>query len=239
MTTTNQTASAQHSTGESATPATGLPDRLSSTPPQDAGMMPPPPVNTVLPARLGTPQVSFDNLNTQDSGSHMAQMSGPLFTEDRLSTSSLEADAFDTEVLNITQRCTPSEASTVMMSPRPGSHSTVDYSTQGDPDQQVQLPEPQLTPEQWVVLTCNYLLPDGSGRRIHDIPTRELHTYPDFLQNCHAAYQIELPKLESILETTTFFMDRVNGQFYTVYEDGYNKKAVVPMAEWSANGRAQ
>ena len=75
-------------------------------------------------------------------------MSGPLFTEDRLSTSSSDADACDTEVLNITGRCTPSNASTVMMSPRPGSNSSVDYSTQGDPDQQAKSPEPQLTPEQ-------------------------------------------------------------------------------------------
>ena len=156
----------------------------------------------------------------------MSQMSGPLFTEDRLSTSSGEADACDTEVLYITWRHTPSEVSTVMMSPRPGSHSTVDYSTQGDLDQLAQSPEPQLTPEQqWIVSTCNYLLPDGSRRRTHDIPTHELHTYPDFLQNGHAAYQIELPKLESILETTTFLMDRIDGRFYTVYEDGYRKMA--------------
>ena len=100
------------------------------------------------------PQVPYNELNTQDSGSHMSQMSGPLFTEDRLSTSSLDADACDTEVLNITQRCTPSNASTVMMSPRPGFNSTVDYSTQSDPDQQAELPEPQLTPEQqWIVST--------------------------------------------------------------------------------------
>ena len=112
------------------------------------------------------------------------------------------------------------------MSARPGSHSRVDYSTQGDPNQQAQSPEPQLTPEQhWIVSTQNYLLPDGSRRRIHDIPAHELHTYPDFLQNGHAAYQIELPKLESILETTTFLMDRMDGQFYAVYEDSYRKMA--------------
>ena len=134
----------------------------------------------------------------------MSQMSGPLLTEDRLSTSSSDADDCDTEVLNITRRCTPLEVSTTMMSPRPGSHSTVDYSTQGDPEQQ---------PES----------PDGSGRRIYDIPTHELHAYPDFLQNGHAAYQIQLPKLESILETTTFLMDRVDGQCYVVYEDGYRR----------------
>ena len=75
------------------------------------------------------------------------------------------------------------------MSPRPGSNSTVDYSTQGDPDQQAELPEQQLMHEQqWIVSMQNYLLPDGSGRRIHDIPTHELHAYPDFLQNGHAAY---------------------------------------------------
>ena len=119
--------------------------------------MPPPLAHTVTPARLGTPQAPYNELNTQDSGSHMSQMSGPLFTEDRLSTSSLDADACDTEVLNITWRCTPSEVSTVMMSPRPGSHSTVDYSTWatlGNPDQQAELPDQQLTPEQqWIAST--------------------------------------------------------------------------------------
>ena len=106
------------------------------------------------PARPGTPQVPYNELNTQDSGSHISQMSGPLFTEDRLSTSSSDADACDTEVLNITQRCTPSEVSTVMMSPRPGSHSTVDYSIQGDPGQQAESPDQQLTPKQlWIVST--------------------------------------------------------------------------------------
>ena len=79
--------------------------------------MPPPLANTVPPARPGTPQVQYNEHNTQDSGSHMSQMSGPLFTEDRLSTSSSDADACDTEVLNITRSHTPSNASTVMMSP--------------------------------------------------------------------------------------------------------------------------
>ena len=84
----------------------------------------------------------------------MSQMSGPLFTEDRLSTSSSDADACDTEVLNITWRCTLSEVSTVVMSPRPGSHSTVDYSTKGDPEQRAESPDQQLTPkQQWLIST--------------------------------------------------------------------------------------
>ena len=128
-------ASTQPTMGESATPATGQTDRSHSTPPQDARMMPLPPAHTVPLARLGNLQVPYNELNTQDSGSHMSQMSGLLFTEDRLSTSSSDADACDTEVLNITQRCIPSEVSTVVMSPRPGSHSTVNYSNQGDPEQ--------------------------------------------------------------------------------------------------------
>ena len=147
-------ASTQPTTGESAAPTAGQTDRSHSTPPQDVKMMPLPPAHTVPPARLGTRQVPYNELNTQDSGSHMSQMSGPLFTEDRLSTSSSDADACDTEVLNITWKCTPSEASTVVMSPRPGSNSTVDYSTQGDPGQQAELLDQQLTPEQqWIVST--------------------------------------------------------------------------------------
>ena len=59
---------------------------------------------TSAPARPGISQVPYNELNTQDSGSHISQMSGPLFTEDRLSTSSGEADACDTKVLNITNR---------------------------------------------------------------------------------------------------------------------------------------
>ena len=97
-------------------------------------------------ARPGTPQVSFVNNNTQDSGTHMSQMSGPLFTEDRLSTSSSSAQEMcDQEVRSITRTCTPSETSTLVMSPRPGSGATVDYSTQGDPDQTAYSPLSGLT----------------------------------------------------------------------------------------------
>ena len=41
------------------------------------------------PARVDTPQVPFQ-LTSQQSSSHISQMSGPLFTEDRYSTSSDE-----------------------------------------------------------------------------------------------------------------------------------------------------
>ena len=70
--------------------------------------MPLPPANMVPPARLGTLQVFFHNNNTQDSGSHLSQMPGPLFAEDRLSTSgSRDQEMCDQEVNNITRTCTP------------------------------------------------------------------------------------------------------------------------------------
>ena len=79
----------------------------------------------------------------------MSQMSGPLFTEDKYSTSSgSDQEICDLEVRIITRVHTSSEASTVLMSPRPGSNSTVDYSTQGDPDQPAHSLQSGLTHEQ-------------------------------------------------------------------------------------------
>ena len=121
-------ASTQPTLGESAAPTAGQADRSSSTPLGDTAVMPPPPVNMVPPARLGTPQVFFHNNNTQDSGSHTSQMSGPQFAEDRLSTSSRsDQEMCDQEVNNITRTHTPLETSTLVMSPRPGSSAIVDY----------------------------------------------------------------------------------------------------------------
>ena len=159
----------------------------------------------------------------QDSGSHVSQMSGPLFTEDRLSTSG----SSDQEVNNITRTCTPLETSTLVMSPRPGSSATLNYSIQGDPDQPAYSPLSGLACEQQLILnTHNYLLPDGSGRRIYDLPASQHQ--PSMFENGHAAYQIELENLEAILETNTFLMDRLTGQFHAVYEDGYRQMATTP-----------
>ena len=120
----------------------------------------------------------------------MSPMSGPLYTEDRLSTSSSsDQEMCDQEVNNITRTQTPSETSTLVMSPRPGSSATVDYSTQGDPDQPTYSPLSGLACEQQIVLnTHNYLLPDGSRRRIYDLPASQHQ--PFILGNGHAAYQI-------------------------------------------------
>ena len=113
------------------------------------------------------------------------------------------------------------------MSPRPGSSTTVDYSTQGDPDQPAYSPLLGLAHEQQLILsTCNYLLPDGS-RRIYDIPAPQHQ--PFMFGNSNAAYQIEQETLEPILEMNTFLMDRFTGQFHAVYKDGYRQMATTPL----------
>ena len=85
-----------------------------------------------------------------------------------------------------------------------------------------------LTHEQQLILnTCNYLLQDDSGKRIYDIPASQHQSF--MLGNGHAAYKIELENLEAILETNTFLMDQLTGQFNAVYEDGYRQMATTPM----------
>ena len=133
----------------------------------------------------------------------------------------------DQEVRNITRTHTPSETSTLVMSPRSGSSATIDYSTRGDPNQPAYSPVSGLACEQQLILnTPNYLHPDGSRSGIYDLPASQHQ--PFMLGNGHAAYQIELENLEAILETNTFLMDRLTGQFHAVYEDGYRQMATMP-----------
>ena len=126
--------------------------------------MQPPPGNIVPTAGVGTPQVPF-HPNTQDSASHMSQLPGALFRKDRCSTiSGSDQEICDQEVHNITRTSIPSETPTIVMSPRPGSSSTTDYTIQGDPDQSVHSPQCLTVEQQWFLNTHNFLLPDGSGR---------------------------------------------------------------------------
>ena len=41
----------------------------------------------------------------------------------------------------------------------------------------------------------------------------------------HAAFKIKLPNLQPILQTGTYLMDHLTGQFYAVYNYGYRKMA--------------
>ena len=118
----------------------------------------------------------------------MSQLSGSLFTEDRCSTTSgSDQEICDQEVQNITRTHTPSESSNIVMSPRPGSSSTTDYTTRGDPDQLIHSPQCLTVEQQWLLNTHNFLLPDSSGR-IHDILAHKLHTYPGLLESGSEAY---------------------------------------------------
>ena len=91
----------------------------STPPPQDQQVRmreTPVPALQPAPARPLTPRVPLPK--SQDSGSHLSQMSAPLFTEDRCSTSSEdETTACDAEVTFINDRRTPSQATTVTFSP--------------------------------------------------------------------------------------------------------------------------
>ena len=220
----NRLGSVQLPTGDSAAPATSPAARAESTTPQATGLTQTPATHTGLLSRMGSPQVPLQN--TQASSFHISPMSGPFFTEDRLSTSS-EQEICDKEVTTIFHENTPTRSLAHTIPSRPGSIATVDYSTQGDPDQSAHSPITGLAHEQTIILnTHNYLLPDGTGRRILDIPISERK--PFVLENRHAAYQIQLETLEPVLETRTYPLDRLTRQFHMVYNDSYRQMATTP-----------
>ena len=217
--------SAQLPTGDSATPATSPAARTESTTPQATGLAQTPATHTGLLFRMGSPQVPLQN--TQASSSHISPMSGPLFTEDRVRTSS-EQEICDQEVTTIIHENTPTRSPAYTIPSRPGSIATVDYSTQGDQDESASSPIMGLACEQTSILnTCNYLLPDGTGRRILDIPISERN--PFVLENRQAAYQIQLETLKPVLETSTYLLDRLTRQFHMIYDDGYRQMVATPM----------
>ena len=163
-----------------------------------------------------TPQVPFQQ-PSQNSESHLSQISVPLFTEDRYSTSTItDEESCDAEITTITQWRTPSQATTMVMSPTRSvsTPSTADCSTQGDPDQtapQGNHRDNQNNPTVPIQHTNNYLIPDGSDRCIHDIQDKTFHR--GILENGHNAYLLELPDLKSLLRTSRYLMDEVTGQF--------------------------
>ena len=88
-------------------------------------------------ARVDTPQVPFQKLS-QNSGPQLSQLSAPLFTENSYSTSTdNEQKNCDAEVSKITSQQSPSQVTTMVMSPKGPvlTPSMVDYSTQVDPNQ--------------------------------------------------------------------------------------------------------
>ena len=200
-------------------------DRAQPTPPLAyASRMQETPVPTVpsaLPRPL-TPRVQLPN--SQFSGSHLSQLSGPLFTEDQYSISSgSDQESCDAEVDHITHHKTPPKASTVPILPGRPTPDTVDCSTQSDPDQAA--PRNEHIPKEFHG-TNNYLVLDGTDHHIHDIQKKTFLS--GHLENGNNVYLVELPDLKEMLRTERFLMDEMSGQFYIIYSNSYQRMSTRP-----------
>ena len=93
------------------------------------------PVVPVAAQKLTTPRIPLPASPT--SGSHLSQLSAPLFTEDRCSSTPEEELEVDAEVTLINRRNKPNR--TFMHNPTTGrptsTPTTMDYTAQGDPNQ--------------------------------------------------------------------------------------------------------
>ena len=184
-------------------------NRCQSTPPQaDTGKMWETPVPAVPPTphRPLTPHIPLPK--SQNSGSYLSQMSSPLFTEDKYSSSSEDDLAMcDAEITQINEwpwafmHNSTTERST-------STPTTMDYTTQGDPNQ-VAPPTynntAQATVQNQFFHTNNFFIPDSSNRHIHEIRDKVFHTR--YLENGKIAYLLELPGLKEMLHTSRFLMD--------------------------------
>ena len=175
------------------------------------------PVPTVPPAPHGplTPRIPLPK--SQDSGSCLSQMSAPLFTEDRYSSSSEDDLAMcNAEITQINrQNELPRAFAHNSTTERPTSTpTTMDYTTQGDPNQvapPTYINTAQATAHNQFLHTNNFFIPDGSNRCIHEIWDKVFHT--GYLENGNNAYLLELPGLKEMLHTSRFLMDEMSGQF--------------------------
>ena len=102
----------------------------------------------------------------------------------------------------------------------------MDYSTQVDPNQAA--PRNEHIPKEFHG-TNNYLIPDGTDHRIHDI--QKITFLPGHLENRNNAYLVELPDLKEMLRTERFLMDEMSGQFYAIYGNSYQCMSTHPRLE--------
>ena len=180
---------------------------------------------------MGTDESRPQFTPPQNFESHLSQLSGPLFTEDRYSTSTVtNEESCDAEITTITQWQTSSQTTTMVMSPTRSvsTPSMADCSTQGDLSQtapQGNQGDNQNNPTMPIQHTNNYLIPDGSDRCIQDIQDKTFHR--GILENGHA-YLVELPDLKSLLRTSRYLMDEVTGQFYAVFGNSYQCMCTIP-----------
>ena len=212
------------------TPIHTSPLRCQSTPPQTGTVRKQEtPVTAVsaAPQKPITPRIPLPT--SPNSGSHLSQLSAPLFTENRCSSTSGEELEVDAEVTLINRRNKPNRTFTHNSTTgRPMSTlTTMDYTTQGDPNQVVPttpLMFMSTTTKNQFLGTNNFFIPDGCHRHIHDIHDKVFHA--GYLENDNNAYLLELPGLEKMLHTW-----KMSGQFYAVYGDSYQRMSMKPMLQ--------
>ena len=150
------------------------------------------------------------------SSSQPSWSSAPLFKEDKYSSTSEEETEVDAEITFINGRNQPNRMFTHNpTTERPTSTlTTVDYTTQGDPDASPSNPNlfRSTATDVEFLGTNNFFVPDGSDRHIHQIDNKVFHA--GYLENGNNAYLLELPALEKMLNTRKFLMDEMSGQFY-------------------------
>ena len=199
--------------------------RCQSMPPQTGAIRMqeiPLPAVPVAVQKPTTPHIPLPTL--PNSGSHLSQLSAPLFTEDRCSSISEEELEEDVEVTLINRKNKPNRTFTHNSTTgRPTSTlTTMDYTTQGDPNQvapSTPLMFMSTTTKIQFLGTNNFFIPDGSDRRIHNIHDKVFHA--GYLENGNSTYLLELPGLEKMLHTQKFLIDEMSGQFYAVYSNSY------------------
>ena len=232
LNTTFDVGSSQH---HPQTPIHTSPLRCQSTPPQTGTIRmqeTPVPAVPVVPQKPITPCIPLPT--SPNSGSHLSQLSAPLFTEYRCSSISEEELEVDAEVTLINRKNKPNRTFTHnSKTGRPTSTpTTMDYTTQGDPNQvapSTPLMFMSTTTKNQFLGTNNFLVPDGSDRHIHDIRDKVFHA--GYLENGNNAYILELPALEKMLHTQKFLMDEMSGQFYAVYGNSYQQMSTKPMLQ--------
>ena len=163
-------------------PAHTSPLRCQSTSPQtDTAKMWETPVPAVPTAshRPLTPRIPLPKL--QNSSSSLAQMSAPLFVEDRYSSSSDDdLEVCNAEIILINRWNRPNQTFTHHLAKeRPTSMpTTMDYTTQGDPNQVVPptyINMVQATMQNQFFCANIYFVPDDSNRCIHEIRDKVFH----------------------------------------------------------------
>ena len=102
----------------------------------------------------------------------------------------------------------------------------VEYSTQGDPDQEPPQTNDYMLQNANLQNTNNFYIPDTTNRHIHYIYNKTF--YPGLLENGHNAYLIEIPDLKPLLHTSKYLTDETTGQFYAVFGNSYQHICTTP-----------